>query len=167
MKPSETSKREGWIEEIREFRGEYGFLSNFHRQTVLYQGEIYQSAEHAYQSCKTEDPKKKKLIMDTPTPGLAKRLGGRLSDYGVREWRRKSIQIMTEVVRAKFTNPILRGRLLDTGDKILIEGNRWGDDFWGIVPGKGGRNELGRILMQVRTEIREKGEAVDVPKVQG
>jgi predicted NAD-dependent protein-ADP-ribosyltransferase YbiA (DUF1768 family) len=61
---------------------------------------------------------------------------------------------MEDVVRAKFSqNPELCDQLLDTGDKTLIEGNHWGDRFWGVCDGVG-ENHLGQILEKVRTELR-------------
>jgi predicted NAD-dependent protein-ADP-ribosyltransferase YbiA (DUF1768 family) len=35
----------------------------------------------------------------------------------------------------------------------LIEGNTWGDKFWGQVKGEGA-NYLGRLLMKVREELQ-------------
>jgi predicted NAD-dependent protein-ADP-ribosyltransferase YbiA (DUF1768 family) len=42
--------------------------------------------------------------------------------------------------------------VVPTGDAELVEGNTWNDRFWGVCRGKG-RNELGRILMRVRTGL--------------
>lgn len=140
---------------ITEFRGEYHFLSNFYRQEVVFQGITYQSSEHAYQTQKCISPDKRLRVMHSESPGLAKRAGKRLLEYSKRDWNKLSIGIMTEIIRAKFSDPALRAKLLVTGYRELVEGNRWGDDFWGVVPGKGGRNQLGRILMQVREEIRQ------------
>ena len=52
-----------------------------------------------------------------------------------------------------------RTGLMLTGDKRLVEGNTWGDRFWGCVqetPGGVwvGRNELGRILMATRDKLQ-------------
>ena len=41
-----------------------------------------------------------------------------------------------------------------TRDRVLIEGNDWGDTFWGMTDGEG-ENHLGKILMRVRAELRE------------
>ena len=61
---------------------------------------------------------------------------------------------MKDIVRAKFSqNEELAKKLLATNDEYLIEGNTWGDRFWGTVNGEG-RNQLGIILMQVRDELR-------------
>lgn len=50
-------------------------------------------------------------------------------------------------------------KLLATGGQELIEGNRWHDTFWGrcvCERCKGtGQNWLGRLIMQVREELRK------------
>jgi predicted NAD-dependent protein-ADP-ribosyltransferase YbiA (DUF1768 family) len=60
----------------------------------------------------------------------------------------------------KFSqDEMLREMLLGTGDLEIIEGNSWGDKFWGMVLENGqwvGRNELGKLLMSVRAKIRGK-----------
>lgn len=46
-----------------------------------------------------------------------------------------------------------RNMLLDTEDAYIMEGNVWGDDFWGKVVKSGrlvGENNLGKILMSLR-----------------
>jgi predicted NAD-dependent protein-ADP-ribosyltransferase YbiA (DUF1768 family) len=43
--------------------------------------------------------------------------------------------------------------LQETRPYELIEGNNWGDKFWGQSPLGTGRNELGKILMSVRDDI--------------
>ena len=60
---------------------------------------------------------------------------------------------MLSFVRAKFTYPDLQEKLLATGDAYLEEGNYWNDTTWGVCNGVG-ENRLGKILMQVRDEIR-------------
>jgi predicted NAD-dependent protein-ADP-ribosyltransferase YbiA (DUF1768 family) len=58
-------------------------------------------------------------------------------------------------VKDKFSrNPELRVKLLNTGDLQLVEGNYWGDTFWGVCNGKG-ENHLGKILMRVRKELAD------------
>ena len=62
---------------------------------------------------------------------------------------------MYSICRAKFTqNPDLLKKLLDTGDAELVEGNTWGDKVWGVCNDEG-ENRLGKILMRIRSEIRE------------
>jgi predicted NAD-dependent protein-ADP-ribosyltransferase YbiA (DUF1768 family) len=42
-------------------------------------------------------------------------------------------------------------KLLDTGTQTLVEGNWWGDVFWGVCKGVGS-NHLGKLLMKLRKE---------------
>lgn len=63
---------------------------------------------------------------------------------------------MYEIVKAKFLqNKEIKEKLLLTGNEELIEGNTWGDRIWGTVNGVG-ENRLGKILMQVREELKHK-----------
>jgi predicted NAD-dependent protein-ADP-ribosyltransferase YbiA (DUF1768 family) len=69
-----------------------------------------------------------------------------------KDWEGVKIQVMRDVLRLKFANPGLRDRLLETGDRELIEGNTWGDTFWGVCRGSG-KNWLGQLLMELRGEL--------------
>lgn len=61
---------------------------------------------------------------------------------------------MLTAVRAKFTqHEDLKQVLLSTGDAILVE-HTSNDRYWGDGGDGTGRNALGKILMQVREEIR-------------
>lgn len=148
-------------EVISAFRGPHRFLSNFYKTPVLYEGVEYPSAEHAYQAAKTLDLQKRRSILTTvdkisklerpTTPGEAKNWG-----YAVhlREgWESVKIQVMEEVLWSKFQIEPMRSMLLETGNTELIEGNTWGDTFWGTVDGEG-RNLLGKLLMKIRNRLR-------------
>lgn len=73
------------------------------------------------------------------------------------DWEQVKIGIMEEIVRQKFVqNPELAASLLETGDKVLIEGNRWGDICWGVDTRTWqGENHLGKILMKIRNELKK------------
>ena len=65
-------------------------------------------------------------------------------------------------VKAKFSkNPILKAKLLATGDAELIEGNWWNDTYWGVCKGVG-KNKLGKILMRVRDELNKENITVKI-----
>lgn len=138
---------------IDKFRGQHDFLSNFYESSIIYDGVEYPTSEHAYQAAKSIDPAARKYILGCKTPREAKRAGKALT---LREnWDIIKIDIMTEIVRDKFTrHPDLAVKLLATGDARLIEGNTWGDIYWGVCNGKG-YNHLGKILMQVREELKK------------
>jgi len=138
---------------IDSFQGEYRFLSNFWLCTIVYNGGyIYGSTEAAYQAAKSLNPADH-VRFTRMSPGVSKREGKRLIIRD--DWDIVKTRIMVELVRQKFTSHNdLKMLLLNTGDALLVEGNTWGDTFWGVCNGKG-ENKLGKILMMVRQEIYE------------
>jgi ribA/ribD-fused uncharacterized protein len=135
---------------IDRFDGQFSFLSNFHPSTVRFEGRLWKTVEHAFQGAKTLDQIHRDLIMNAPTPGMAKKLGSIVPLRS--DWEDIRLSVMETLVWEKFENPFLRPLLLATGDAELVEGNHWHDDFWGIYKGSG-ENHLGKILMRVREKI--------------
>lgn len=135
---------------IDSFQGEYRWLSNFWPALVIFDGDYYPTVEHAYQAAKTTDRSARIRIHRAETPGLAKKLGRGLAMRP--DWDTFKLEVMLILLRQKFTDPELRRKLLETGDRELIEGNTWGDRFWGVCGGTG-ENHLGKILMHVREAI--------------
>ena len=145
---------------VKEFKDEFSFLSNFYPALVSYDGTVYKTSEHAYQAAKSLDKEYQKQILLCKTPGQAKRLG---KTAKLREdWNEIKLTVMCDLVRKKFsTNPTLKRMLLNTGDSILQEGNYWHDTFWGVDLRTGiGENNLGKILMRVREELRNEQKGV-------
>ena len=136
---------------IDRFQKEYDFLSNFHESPIVADSLVYPTVEHAFQAAKTEYIKEKATIAAAKTPGKAKRLGRKVTL--IPDWDTRKFGIMLQLVRRKFENKKLRQRLLQTGDRPLLEGNNWGDTFWGVCKGRG-KNNLGKILEQIRQEIK-------------
>lgn len=136
---------------INEFRGKYYFLSNFFEIPVTYEGIIYRNNEAAFQAAKVTDVAIREKFSELD-PSSAKRKGRHVQlRHG---WDQIKFNIMYEIVKAKFEQNIeLKEKLLSTGDSYLEEGNTWGDRIWGTVSGKG-QNNLGKILMRVREELR-------------
>jgi ribA/ribD-fused uncharacterized protein len=136
---------------INEFRGPTRWLSNFQSVEIEYEGITYPTTEHAYQAAKTLDPEERYIISKLPTPGAAKKQG-RLLDIRP-DWDSIKFDVMLEITRKKFSNLELKAKLINTGDQELVEGNNWGDTYWGVCNGIG-QNNLGKILMTVRDECR-------------
>jgi ribA/ribD-fused uncharacterized protein len=137
------------MNKIESFSGQYRFLSNFFPTPVFFEGLHYPSVEHAFQAAKTLDNDLRIQVMSTSTAGEAKRIGRTLPIRS--DWETIKIDIMLTLLREKFQNSILRQALLATGNAELIEGNWWGDTFWGVCRGQG-ENHLGKLLMEVRNE---------------
>lgn len=140
---------------------QYSFLSNFYTAYVVWEGIKYPTSEHAYQAAKTLNLELRKNVFGdmNSSPAVAKRAGRKIELRS--DWESVKIDVMREIVRIKFqTHPKLAEKLLATGNEELVEGNTWGDRFWGQVDGVG-ENWLGKILMEVREELN-----ANVPTVQ-
>ena len=150
---------------IDSFDGEHRFLSNFHVQDkpIVVDGLVFDSVEAAYQAAKTLDPVARARFQEL-TPFESKKFGRRLD---LREdWEDVKVGIMEELVRYKFNSDNqLAQKLIETFPAMLVEGNWWGDRFWGVCrKNHAGQNHLGRILMKVREElmgtlIQQRGES--------
>ncbi len=137
---------------ITRFRGPHAFLSNFHftGRLIHYDGDPYSTVEHAYQAAKVATRDERQEIHGCHTPGAAKRWGRRVI---LREgWDGIRNEIMLGLLREKFAEDPWRAQLLATRPEDLVEGNTWGDTYWGVCGGVG-ENWLGRLLMEVREEI--------------
>ena len=141
-----------FVDRIDSFRGKFSFLSNFHLAATCYEAVLYPTSEHAFQAAKSFRPEDREQIRRARTPAEAKKLGRYVNLRP--DWDQVRTNVMFYVVLDKFArNPNLLRDLLATGDLPLIEGNTWGDTFWGQVNGKG-ENHLGKALMSVRSVFR-------------
>lgn len=159
---------------IPKFEDEYHFLSNFHNSPITIKpanmGElVFPTGEHMFQALKYKaaysdgsdyykerDLKYVKQVISHEEPNWAKKIG-RTVTIDTEKWDRIKIDMMRQTVWEKFAqHSDLRERLLDTGPAMLVEGNTWGDKFWGRVDGAG-FNMLGCILMEVRGAYRWNG----------
>ena len=137
---------------IAYFDGKYRFLSNFWLAPVTYEGITYPSTEHAYQAAKSMGRDIREAFSEINSPSEVKKLGQVITIRP--DWEDIKINVMRDIVTAKFEqNEDLMRLLMDTKGQELIEGNTWGDRFWGECPIGNGRNELGKILMGIRDDI--------------
>jgi hypothetical protein len=136
--------------QIDHFNGENVFLSNFYPAPITIGALQFPTVEHAFHAEKTFDQQMKWLIAQARSPGQAKKLGRKLDLRA--DWEDIKFSVMLNLVRLKFEDFTLQAKLLATGESELIEGNNWGDTYWGICNSEG-QNNLGKILMKVREEI--------------
>lgn len=135
------------------FMGVNRFLSNFWPCNIVFEGESYRSVEAAYVAAKSTDPEVRAQVRRLQTSGDCKKYGKIIKLRP--DFENVKMDVMKYLVSYKFSNanPELMQRLIDTGDRELIEGNDWGDVYWGVCNGIG-ENRLGRILMDVREELK-------------
>ena len=139
--------------QIRQFKGEFRFLSNFYPSPVKFRGILYPSVEHAYQSAKSADPVWKKNCADPEIkPSKVKKASAHIQLPA--NWDDIRLAVMQECLELKFRREPFKSWLLDTGDAYLLEGNWWGDTFWGVdLNTNTGHNHLGNLLMTLRSAL--------------
>ncbi len=135
----------------------YGCFSNFSAHGIRINGTDWSTVEHYYQAQKFVGTPYEFIIPQihaAETPEIAAALG-RCSTRQVRcDWEVVKTKVMQRAVLQKFlTHSDIREVLLSTGDEQLVE-NSPTDYFWGCGADKSGENHLGKILMNVREELR-------------
>lgn len=135
---------------VPSFSGEWRWLSNFWPCNVELDGIIYPSSEHAFVAHKSIHEPVRRQVAEIPSPGMAKKFGRSIALR--KDWERIKLVVMARIIAAKFDqNSDLHEKLMATKGMFLIEGNTWGDHFWGVCNGKG-HNHLGKILMAYRDD---------------
>lgn len=146
------------MDKITSFRGKHHFLSNFYQQSFEYDGLVYPNAEAAFQAQKCQDEEGKRKYTTQKNPVCAKQMGKKEPNLPA-DWDEISPKIMEKILRAKFSLPELKEKLLSTGSAHLEEENHWHDNRWGNCTckrcaEKEGQNLLGKLLMQIRSELQ-------------
>lgn len=151
---------------ITRFADDMSFLSNFalcEKPLTLDEGKHkHYTVESAYQSAKNPSVKWQKFCEEhTREPGVCRHEGRHQTL--VPNWDVVRVRVMRRLLNQKFQQPDMKEKLLATGDKYLIEGNNWGDSFWGAVrvyddDGRiinyKGENRLGIMLMNIRAALK-------------
>lgn len=140
------------MDAVREFKGRFAFLANDYPCVVRWHDGIeFKSAEACLQALKTQDKETRRRLARLVDAADARREGRKIKPD--EEWYRNRYEYLRSVLSIKFGEETLMAKLDDTGDALLLNGNRYGDQEWGIADGKGD-NLLGKCLMQVRDENR-------------
>lgn len=152
------------------FSGEMSWASNFYDAPIVFDDTKhnlrdifkqfkfdtleYPSSEYLYQALKATNETDKELIRTSPTSGKAKKNGRKIMPR--MDWDYVKVDAMRLCLYLKFyQHPDLMIKLLETGNKPLIEYNDWNDTFWGVcVNSEKGENWLGRLLMDLRNHIK-------------
>lgn len=135
---------------ISSFKDEYAFLSNFYPCIIEFSNMQFGSVEVAYQAAKSPYPHVQRQFCELNS-SQAKRKGQRIELRS--NWNQIRIPLMKIFLVQKFSHPELKKLLLDTGNAELVEGNYWNDTFWGVC-NHIGQNNLGKLLMEVRSELK-------------
>ena len=160
--------------DVEPFKHPNNVLTNYYPCDIKLDGQVFKSAEHCYLWHKCTDlmePELAERVFSASTPEEAKRISTELgTQKDLTDWDNKKIDIMRKILLAKLDScNLYRNVLLKSGDKILVESTK--DKFWGsnmshflvkttdpiFYPGE---NQLGRLHMQIRDNIKEASEHV-------
>lgn len=135
-------------------KGDHGCFSNFSRHGITLKGEYWPTTEHYFQAQKFAGTRHETEVRKTTSPKVAAEMGRDRKRPLRPDWESVKDDIMREAVRAKFTqHKDLQKILLATGDAILVE-HTVNDSYWGDGGDGSGKNMLGKILVEIREEIK-------------
>jgi ribA/ribD-fused uncharacterized protein len=129
-------------------------FSNFAPFPIELDGQSWPSTEHYYQAQRFTDPEMQEKIRAAKKPVIAKKLAQKHGYKARADWAEVKDAVMERAVRCKFEqHAAVRELLLSTGDEDLAE-SVLNDYYWGVGADGTGQNRLGKLLMQIRSELR-------------
>jgi N-glycosidase YbiA len=135
--------------------GPYGCFSNFSRHGFELDGKYWKTSEHYFQAQKFTGTEHADAVRDAPSPRQAAEMGRDRKRPLRRDWESVKDDVMRRAVLAKFqTHDDLCEILLSTGDALLVE-KTTNDYYWGCGTDGTGKNMLGKILMEIREQLRQ------------
>lgn len=136
---------------ISTFKGVNSWLSNFEPCYVEYEGLAFICVEAAYVAAKTLDIATRKEVQALPDGRACKKFGRTIKVRS--DWEDIRLPVMKLLISQKFgPGTALGQRLIATGGCEIVEGNWWGDTFWGVCNGAG-HNNLGKLIMEQRLNL--------------
>lgn len=141
-------------------KARYGIFSNMASNLSLFVNDVnIPTSEALYQACKFPlYPKIQYEILNQRNAMLAKKVALKYNHYVRQDWNDIRFRVMRWCLRVKLLQnwEKFSAELIQSGDKPIVEYSTK-DSIWGAIPdGKGtlvGVNALGRLLMELRTEI--------------
>lgn len=132
----------------------YGCFSNFSRHPIKLEGILWPTTEHYFQAQKYVGTDRYLQIARAPTPRLAADLGRDRVQPLRSDWEQVKDAVMKRCVLEKVKqHPEVMNKLLETGDEEIIEDSPT-DYYWGCGANGTGKNMLGKILVDIREELK-------------
>ncbi len=134
--------------------GKYGCFSNFSRHHIFLKDKIWKTSEHYFQAQKFAGTEFEEKVRLASTAMESASLGRNRKFPFRKDWETVKDDIMREALKAKFTqDEDLKKILLETGDALLVE-HTANDNYWGDGGDGSGQNMLGKLLMELREELK-------------
>lgn len=139
------------------YEQDFYVLSNFSAFSLIWKGIRFDTSEAAYHWEKFPDePHIQESIRTSPSAHEAFKFAERNKHLRRHDWDLVKVDIMRKILWEKvLQHEYVRRKLLETGNRELVE-NSWRDDFWGWGPSENGQNQLGKLWMEIRSELNGK-----------
>jgi ribA/ribD-fused uncharacterized protein len=140
-----------------------------HEAPLQIDGITFPTVEHYYQWSKAKqfgDAGAQAKILKTPSAKSVKAIGRKVTPFDEAQWKDRKDTVMRAALRAKLMqHPEILKTLRDTGDRPLAEADPR-SKYWGIGTSSDtskakdparwpGQNRLGKLLEELRTEMKE------------
>lgn len=136
-------------------REPYGEFSNFSPHPITLKGRYWPTSEHYFQAQKFVGTAHEEEVRLARSPRIAARMGRSRQRPLRKDWETVKDDIMREALRAKFSqHSALRSTLLNTGCAELVE-HTTNDRYWADGGDGTGKNRLGQLLMELRTQLTD------------
>lgn len=130
-------------------------LSAYSKHGFELDGLEWPSVEHYYQAMKFSDETYREKIRSAAHPADATKLGKSKWHGRRKDWKKVRETFMTRAIYIKCrTHPEIARALLDTGETPIIETSQY-DYYWGCGRDLRGDNTFGKVLMNVRAQLRK------------
>ena len=128
--------------------------SAIHRPFEL-DGHRWLTAEHYYQAMKYPGRPRFDNIRQAPDAAAARKLGRGWLKRARQDWNSVRTVVMTRAIYTQArSHADFAEQLLATGDQPIVNNDLY-DYFWGLGRDQRGRNEFGKLLVNVRSRLRQ------------
>ncbi len=142
------------IEFYKEF-GELGYLANYSQHGFTKDGVYYKTVEHYYQAMKFPEGEIRDRIIAADTPKEASNIGRDRNNIRIENFKNVKNQVMFDGILEKFRqNRDIAYKLIETRNKEIVEATV-DEYYWGIGKDKTGENNIGKIIVKVREQLKK------------
>ncbi len=136
------------------YAGEFGYcFSNFAAFAVTWKGREWQTSEHAFQAAGFNDSEIIEEIANAKSAHDALKLAIKYQGKLSINWEEEKREVMKDICRNKLSqHEYIKKTLQETGSTKLVEDSPK-DSCWGRGEDWQGKNWLGEIWMELRSEL--------------
>ena len=137
----------------------YIYFSPYTSHAIKLNNILYPTVEHAYQCMRYDDQKIIQEILSATSPVKAWQISTKYKSVQIPHFRSHKREIMKTLMRLKMEqHEEVRNSLIDSGDMEIIKHITTyppGDGFWDDGENGEGQNEMGKIWMEIRNELKK------------